>query len=87
MDHGVIPSLKAHYRKNVVRKIIRSVEKKKTLPKISLLLGMQMLTAAWDAVTTKTVVNCFQKSKISSDSQKSAITQDDDLFKELRRRN
>ena len=43
MDQGVIHPLKAKYRKNVVRKIIQSVEKKKTLPKISLLQGMQML--------------------------------------------
>ena len=44
---------------------------------------MQMLVAAWDAVTTKTLVNCFRKSKISSKSQKTVITEDDDLFKEL----
>ena len=31
MDQGVIRSLKAEYRKNVARKIIHSVEKKKTL--------------------------------------------------------
>ena len=42
-----------------------------------------MLVAAWDAVTTKTLVNCFRKSKISSKSQKTVITEDDDLFKEL----
>ena len=41
MDQGVIRSLKAQYHNNVVRKIIRSVEKKKALSKISLLLGMQ----------------------------------------------
>ena len=37
MDQGVISSLEAKYRKNGVRKIIQSVEKKKTLPKISFL--------------------------------------------------
>ena len=47
--------------------MIQSVEKKITLLKISLLLGMQILVAAWDAVKKKTVVNCFRKSKISSD--------------------
>ena len=35
--------------------MIRSVEKKKILPKVSLILGMQMLVAAWDEVTTKTI--------------------------------
>ena len=37
MDQGIIRSLKAKYRKNVVQKIIQSLKKKKTLPKISLL--------------------------------------------------
>ena len=76
-------SLKEQHRKNVARKIILSVEKKKTLPKIYLLLGMQMLVAAWYAVTTKTAVICFHQSKISSDSQKLAIAEDDYSFKEL----
>ena len=34
-------------------------------------------------MTTKTVVNCFRKSKISSESQNAAITEDDNPFKEL----
>ena len=83
MDQGVICSLKAQYLKNVVRKIIRSVEKKKTFPKISFLLGMHMLVAAWDAVTTKTVVNCFRKPEISRESQKAARVEEDHSFKEL----
>ena len=41
-----------------------------TLPEIYLLLGMQMLVAAWDGLTTKTIANCFWKSKISSESLK-----------------
>ena len=66
-----------------MRKIIRSVEEKETLPKVSFLNGMQMLVAALDAVTTKAVVNCFRKSKISSESQKATIADDDDPFTEL----
>ena len=83
MDQGVIRPLKAKYRKNVVRKIIQSVEKKKTLPKISFLQGMQMLVSAWDALPTQTIVNCFRKSGISTESQETAIAEDDDLFREL----
>ena len=59
MDQSVIRSLKAKYRKNVVWKIIQSVERKKTYPKISLLQEMQMLVSAWDALSTQTIVNCF----------------------------
>ena len=44
---------------------------------------MQILVAAWDAVTTKMVLNCFQKSKVSSENQKVVIVEDDDPFKEL----
>ena len=44
---------------------------------------MQILVAAWDAVTTKTVVNCFQKSKMSSENKKASIAENDHPFKEL----
>ena len=83
MNQGVIRSLKAKYCKNAVWKIIQSVEKKKTLPKISLLLGMQMLASAWDALSTQTIVNCFRKSGISTESHETAIAEDDDPFREL----
>ena len=83
MDQGVIRSLKAKYRKNIVRKIIQSVEKKKTLPKISLLQVMQILVSAWDALLTQAIVNCFRKSGISTESQKTTIAEDGDPFREL----
>ena len=83
MNQGVIRSLKAKYHRNVVRKIIQSVEKKKTLPKILLLQGMQMLVSAWDALAMQTIVNCFRKSGISTESQETAIAEDDDPFREL----
>ena len=83
MDQGVIRSLKAKYRKNVVRKIIQSVEKKKTLPKILLLQGMQMIVSAWDELSTKTIVNCFRKSGIPTEGQETAIAEDEDPFREL----
>ena len=83
MDQGFIRSLKAKYRKNVDWKIIQSVEKKKTLPKISLLQGMQMLVSAWDALSTRTIVNCFRKPRISTKSQETTIVEDDDPIREL----
>ena len=51
--------------------------RKKTLPKT------QTLVAAWDAVTTETVVNCLRESKISSKSKKTAIAEKNDRLKEL----
>ena len=41
------------------------------------------LVAAWDGVTTKFVLNCFWKSKISSEKQKATISEENDAFKEL----
>ena len=41
MDQGVIRSLKAHYRKKVVRLCIRAVESNKPLPKISILQAIK----------------------------------------------
>ena len=49
---------------------LSKVLRRKKLPKIYLLLGMQMLVTAWDAVTTKTVVNRFGMSKILNETQK-----------------
>ena len=44
---------------------------------------MQMLVSAWDALSTQTIVNCFRKSGISTESQEIAIAEDDDPFREL----
>ena len=72
-DQGIICSMKSQYHNNVERKVILSVKKKESSPWISLLLGMQMLVAAWDAVTTKSV------------SQKAARAEDGDPFKKLKK--
>ena len=44
---------------------------------------MEMLVSAWDALSTQTIVNCFQKTGISTESQETAIAEDDDSFREL----
>ena len=44
---------------------------------------MQMLLSAWDALLTQTIVNCFQKSGIFTESQEATIAEDDDPFREL----
>ena len=44
---------------------------------------MQMLVSAWEALWTQTMVNCFQKSGISTESQETAIAENGDPFREL----
>ena len=43
MDQGVIRCLKAHYRKRLVKLILRSLDSNKPLPKVSLLTALQLL--------------------------------------------
>ena len=83
MDQGVIRSLKAHYKTMSIKKLIEAIEKKKPLPEFSILDAMQMLDLAWGKVTTKTAVNCFEKTGISKEKQSEALLDADDPFKDL----
>ena len=83
IDQGVIRCPKAHYRKRLVKLILRSLDSNKTLPKVSLLTALQLLVSAWNEVSETTVVNCFKKAKISEKDQTIAINDEDDPFKEI----
>ena len=48
-----------------IKTFIEAIEKKKPLPEFSIPDAMQMLNVASGKVTTKTVVNCFEKAGIS----------------------
>ena len=61
MDQGVIRSLEARYKTMSIKKLIEATEKKKPLPKFSILDALQMRDLAWGKVTTKTVVNRFER--------------------------
>ena len=78
MDEGVIGSLKAYNKTISIKKLTDAIEKKKTLPEFSILDATQMLD-----VTTKTVVNCFQKAAISKEKQSETLLDADDPFKDL----
>ena len=66
-----------------IKKLIEAIEKKKPLPEFSILDAMQMSDVAWGKVTTKTVVNCFEKAGISKEKQSEALLDADDPFKDL----
>ena len=83
MDQDVIRSLKAHCKTMSIKKLIEAIEKKKALSEFSILDAMQMLDLAWGKVTTKTVVNCFEKAGISKEKQSEALLDADDPFKDL----
>ena len=83
MDQCVTRSLKAHYRKKVVRLCIKAVESNKPLPKISILQAMKHLVSLRNAVSKETIVNCFKKSNIIQSNQQAVVNDDDDPFKSL----
>ena len=83
MDMGVIRSLKAHYRNNLVKKIIKSYDAEQGLPKISVLDAMVMAASAWESVSENTITNCFRKAKISPATQDAANNDSDDPFASL----
>ena len=56
-----------------IRKLIEAIKKKKTLPEFSILDAMRKLDVAWGKVTTKTVVNCFEKAIISKEEPSEAF--------------
>ena len=61
-DQGIIKTLKVHYRKNIVMRLICAINSGSTVInfKISLLDGLQMLKA-WYSGMESTVSNCFFK--------------------------
>ena len=83
MDQGVIRTLKAFYRTNVVRRQIKYVDEDKMTPKINILQTMCMLVNSWDAISVNTVKNYFRKAGISQETQVASINEEDDPFKLL----
>ena len=85
MDQGVIKCLKAFYRRRLVNLMIKRLEQGQDLPKISILRGLQLLVASWNDVTKTTIVNCFEKAKISAKDQINAAEDSDYPFKRIRK--
>ena len=83
MDQGVIRSLKANYRRKIIKRLIRAVDMKKKLQQTSILDAMQLLQSAWSEVSELTIKNCFRKSGISEKSVEQTINEEDDPFKDI----
>ncbi|XP_052071173.1 tigger transposable element-derived protein 4-like [Mytilus californianus] len=67
-DQGIIRNLKAYYRSNMVRKVIRIIEASEVkltanalARKLTLLDAVHLLKKSWSCVTTLTIINCFKK--------------------------
>ena len=81
MDQGVIMHLKAHYRKRLIKDMIRHLDRKERPFKLSLLNAMQLLASAWNDVSKTAIVDCFQKAKLVENGQ--TLADIDDPCEEL----
>ena len=83
MDQAVIRSLKAHCRTRIVRQCNKALDESKPLPNVTILQAMKNLVSLWNAVSKKTIANCFKKDNISHANEKTDVTDADDPFKSL----
>ena len=69
-DQGIIRSMKAIFRTNLRRRILELIETMEdddtisaheVVKKVNMLQAMEMMAAAWKAVKTETIINCWRK--------------------------
>ena len=83
MDQGLIRSLKAHYRRKIVRLCIKALNGNKPQPRITILQVLKNLLSSWNAVSEETIAYCFKKANISHVNQQTAVTDADNPLKSL----
>ncbi|GBN90344.1 hypothetical protein AVEN_218377-1 [Araneus ventricosus] len=66
LDQGIIRSFKVFYRKELVKKVVDSIDKKQKVKPFNMLDSMRMADRAWMNVTQKKIKNCFEKACFSS---------------------
>ena len=77
IDQGVIRTLEAHCRRRIVRLRTKPLGDNKPRPKIIILQAMNNLVSSWNAVSEKTIANCFKKDNISHANQQTVTDADD----------
>ena len=68
LDQGIIRAAKAHYRTQIMRKMLQEMEqsgtsKVESSKSVDILRAMHMLKRAWFLVMPTTIKNCFRKAK------------------------
>lgn len=59
MDQGVISSLKRHYRRSLLQRMLLCMESDKQYT-VDLLTALHLLTNAWSQVTDMTIINSYR---------------------------
>lgn len=65
MDQGVIPNMKVHYRRLLLRKRIDAIDVGQPFS-LNLLDAIHLLRRAWEAVSNSTIQGCFRRAKFTS---------------------
>jgi hypothetical protein len=73
MDRGVIRSLKCHFRKLILLRMIEFIDKKQEHT-ATLLPAVRCVDKAWRRVTEKTIRNCFRHAEITTGGQEDIET-------------
>ena len=85
MDHGVIRSLKAHYRAKVVKRYIASIDAKKGISSVNILNAISSCRRMGSGYSSYhyELTNYFCKAGISTESQQQSLDDADDPFQAL----
>ncbi|CAH0725635.1 unnamed protein product, partial [Brenthis ino] len=80
MDQGIIRALKAHFRKNLVLKMIQFLDggcSSVECPKITVLDAILMIQDAWTQLKQGTIFNCYKHAGFVRSNVECTITSDD----------
>ena len=66
-----------------MKKQIAALNKKKEMPKVSILTAMLMLTKVWNSFPDRTFIDCFKKSGMPDATMERAIYDEDSPFRGL----
>lgn len=82
MDQGIIRALKSNFRKNLVLKIVASLDANVDTnagkhPKITILDAILMIYDAWNKLTSAAIFNCFKHAGFVRDSASVVANNDD----------
>lgn len=78
IDQGIIKTLKSHYRKILVQKMMNDIEKAAGSFSVNLLNAIEMITTAWARVTPETIKKCFLHAGFCKSSVITTIDDDSD---------
>lgn len=78
IDQGIIKTLKSHYRKILVQKMMNNIEETAAPFSVNLLDAIEMVTTAWARVTPDTIKKCFLHAGFRKSSAITTIDDDSD---------